>query len=164
MQKEIINIELLEVIEKDARLTNEQIAVMLDKDEGDISKIIGEYTENGIILGYKALIDWDKTSREYVNAVIELKVTPQPDRGFDRVAERIYNFPEVQSLYLMSGSYDLLVILEGKTMREVALFVAQKLAPIQGVVSTATHFVLRKYKDKGVIYGPAIIDERGNCL
>ena len=164
MQKENINIELLEIIEKDARLTNEQIAVMLDKDTGDISKIIEEYTENGVILGYKALVDWDKTSREYVNAVIELKVTPQPDRGFDRVAERIYNYPEVQSLYLMSGSYDLLVILEGKTMREVALFVAQKLAPIQGVLSTATHFVLRKYKDKGVIYGPAIIDERGNCL
>ena len=164
MQKDNINIELLEIIEKDARLTNDQIAVMLDKDKGDINKIIEEYVENGVILGYKALVDWDKTSREYVNAVIELKVTPQPDRGFDRVAERIYNYPEVQSLYLMSGSYDLLVILEGKTMREVALFVAQKLAPIQGVLSTATHFVLRKYKDKGVIYGPAIIDERGNCL
>ena len=162
--KENINLELLEIIEKDARLTNEQIAVMLDKDKGDIHKIIEEYTENGVILGYKALIDWDKTSREYVNAVIELKVTPAPDRGFDKAAERIYNYPEVQSLYLMSGSYDLLVILEGKTMREVALFVAQKLAPIQGVISTATHFVLRKYKDKGVIYGPAIIDERGNCL
>ncbi len=164
MMKDNINIELLEVIEKNARLTNEQIAVMLDKDVGDIHNIIEEYTENGVILGYKALIDWDKTSREYVNAVIELKVTPQPDRGFDKVAERIYNYPEVQSLYLMSGSYDLLVILEGKTMREVALFVAQKLAPIEGVLSTATHFVLRKYKDKGVIYGPAIIDERGNCL
>ncbi len=164
MQKDNINLELLEMIEKDARLTNDQIAVMLDKEKGDISKIIEEYTENGIILGYKALIDWDKTSREYVNAVIELKVTPQPDRGFDKVAERIYNYPEVQSLYLMSGSYDLLVILEGKTMREVALFVAQKLAPISGVLSTATHFVLRKYKDKGVVYGPAIIDERGNCL
>lgn len=164
MTKDNINIELLEVIEKDARLTNEQIAVMLDKETGDISKIIEEYVENGIILGYKALIDWDKTSREYVNAVIELKVTPQPDRGFDKAAERIYNYPEVQSLYLMSGSYDLLVMLEGKTMREVALFVAQKLAPIDGVISTATHFVLRKYKDKGVIYGPATIDERGNCL
>ena len=164
MTKDNINIELLEIIEKDARLTNEQIAVMLDKETGDISKIIEEYVENGIVLGYKALIDWDKTSREYVNAVIELKVTPQPDRGFDKAAERIYNYPEVQSLYLMSGSYDLLVMLEGKTMREVALFVAQKLAPIDGVISTATHFVLRKYKDKGVIYGPATIDERGNCL
>lgn len=164
MIKENINNELLEIIEKDARLTNEQIAVMLDKDVGDIKNIISEYTENGIILGYKALIDWDKTAREYVNAVIELKVTPQRDKGFDLVAERICNYPEVQSLYLMSGSYDLLVILEGKTMREVALFVAQKLAPLDGVLSTATHFVLRKYKDKAVIYGPAIIDERGNCL
>ena len=164
MTKENINTELLEIIEKDARLTNEQIAVMLEKDVGDINKIIGEYTENGIILGYKALIDWDKTAREYVNAVIELKVTPQRDKGFDIVADRIYNYPEVQSLYLMSGSYDLMVILEGKTMREVALFVAQKLASIDGVLSTATHFVLRKYKDKGVVYGPAIVDERGNCL
>lgn len=164
MNKENVNKELLEMIEKDAKLTNEQIAVMLDKEVGDIRKIIEEYTENGIILGYKALIDWDKTSREYVNAVIELKVTPQRDLGFDKVAERISNYPEVQSLYLMSGSYDLLVILEGKTMREVALFVAQKLAQIDGVLSTATHFVLRKYKDKGVNYGPAIIDERGNCL
>lgn len=156
--------ELLEIIEKDARLTNEQIAVMLDKEEADIKNIIEEYTENGIILGYKALIDWDKTEREYVNAVIELKVTPQRDRGFDKVAERIYGYPEVESMYLMSGAYDLLVILEGKTMREVALFVAQKLAPIEGVLSTATHFVLRKYKDKGVIYGPSIVDERGNCI
>ena len=164
MEKDIINNELLEIIEKDARLTNEQIAIMLDKDVGDIKKIIGEYTENGIILGYKALIDWDKTAREYVNAVIELKITPQRDIGFDKVAERIYNYPEVQSLYLMSGAYDLLVILEGKTMREVALFVAQKLAPVEGVLSTATHLVLRKHKDKCVIYGPAIIDERGNCL
>ncbi len=164
MTKNTVNTELLEIIEKDARLTNEQIAVMLDKEEGDIKDIIEQYTENGIILGYKALIDWDKTAREYVNAVIELKVTPQRDKGFDIVADRIYNYPEVQSLYLMSGSYDLLVILEGKTMREVALFVAQKLASIDGVLSTATHFVLRKYKDKGVIYGPAIIDERGNCL
>ncbi len=164
MIKDTVNVELLEIIEKDARLTNEQIAVMLEKDEGDIKKIIGEYTESGIILGYKALIDWDKTAREYVNAVIELKVTPKRDKGFDIVADKIYNYPEVQSLYLMSGSYDLMVILEGKTMREVALFVAQKLASIDGVLSTATHFVLRKYKDKGVVYGPAIIDERGNCL
>ena len=164
MIKDNINNELLEIIEKDARLTNEQIAVMLDKEVGEINDIISEYTENGIILGYKALIDWDKTTREYVNAVIELKVTPARDKGFDMVADRICNYPEVQSLYLMSGSYDLLVILEGKTMREVALFVAQKLAPLDGVISTATHFVLRKYKDKSVIYGPATIDERGNCL
>ena len=156
--------KILKLLENDATLTAKQLSVMFEKEEGDIKNSIEKYEKDGVILGYKALIDWDKTAREYVNAVIELKVTPQPDRGFDRVAERIYNFPEVESLYLMSGSYDLLVILEGKTMRDVALFVAQKLAPIQGVLSTATHFVLRKYKDKGVIYGPAIVDERGNCL
>jgi DNA-binding Lrp family transcriptional regulator len=97
-----------------------------------------------------------------VTALIEVKITPQRDRGFDRVAEVIYNYPEVQSLYLMSGAYDLCVLIEGKTMREVAYFVAQKLATIDDVISTATHFVLRKYKDKGVTYGIVEVDERGN--
>lgn len=156
--------ELLEVLENDSRITPEQLAVMFNKEEGDIRKLIAEYEKNGVIVGYKTLIDWDKTDREYVSAMIELKVTPQRDRGFDKVAEKIYNYPEVQSVYLMSGSYDLAVLIEGKTMREVAYFVAQKLAPLEYIISTATHFVLRKYKDKGVIYGPAEIDERGNCL
>ncbi len=155
--------KLLEVLEGDGRLTAKQIAMMLSKEEGDIKKIIKEYEDEGIILGYKAIIDWDKTDREYATALIELKVTPQYNRGFDAIAERIYNYPEVQSMYLMSGSYDLCVILEGKTIREVALFVAQRLAPLEAVQSTATHFVLRKYKDKGVIYGPVNFDERGNC-
>ena len=100
--------------------------------------------------------------REYVTALIEVKLTPQKDRGFDKVAEKIYNYPEVKSLYLMSGAYDLAVFIEGKTMKEVAYFVAQKLAPIDSVVSTATHFVLRKYKDNGVIYGGIEEDLRGN--
>ena len=164
MEKDIINNELLEIIEKDARLTNEQIAIMLDKDVGDIKKIIGEYTENGIILGYKALIDWDKTDREYVSAIIELKVAPQRDRGFDRIAEKIYNYPEVQSVHLMSGGYDLMLMIEGRTMKEVAYFVAYKLAPIEDVVSTATHFVLKKYKDKGVIYKAPEKDERESLM
>ncbi len=155
--------KLLEILENDGRLSAKQIAMMLEKEEGDIKKIIDEYEKNGIILGYKAIVDWDKTDREYATALIELKVTPQYNRGFDAIAERIYNYPEVQSVYLMSGSYDLCVILEGKTIREVALFVAQRLAPLEAVLSTATHFVLRKYKDKGVIYGPANFDERGNC-
>jgi DNA-binding Lrp family transcriptional regulator len=108
------------------------------------------------------MIDGDKTDREYVSALIEVKITPQRDRGFDRVAEQIYNHPEVQSLYLMSsGGFDLCVLIEGKTMKEVAYFVAQKLATIDGVISTATHFVLRKYKDKGVVYGAPEVDERG---
>ncbi len=158
-----MNNKVLELLEKDGRLSAKQIAMMLSKEEGDIKKIIDEYEKEGIILGYKAIVDWDKTDREYATALIELKVTPQYNRGFDAIAERIYNYPEVQSVYLMSGAYDLAVILEGKTIREVALFVAQRLAPLEAVLSTATHFVLRKYKDKGVIYGPANFDERGNC-
>ena len=154
--------KILSLLENDATLTPEQLAVMCQKEEGDIKKMIAAYEENGVILGYKTLIDWDKTDREYVSALIEVKITPQRDRGFDRVAERIYNYPEVQSLYLMSGGYDLAVLIEGKTMKEVAYFVAQKLATIEDVISTATHFVLRKYKDKGVIYGVVEVDERGN--
>ena len=158
-----MNNKVLELLEKDGRLSAKQIAMMLSKEEGDIKKIIEDYEKEGVILGYKAIVDWDKTDREYATALIELKVTPQYNRGFDAIAERIYNYPEVQSVYLMSGAYDLAVILEGKTIREVALFVAQRLAPLEAVLSTATHFVLRKYKDKGVIYGPANFDERGNC-
>ena len=155
--------KILEMLEADGRLTAKQIALMLDKEEGEIRDMIQKFEADGVILGYKAIVDWDKTDREYATALIELKVTPQYNRGFDASAERIYNYPEVQSVYLMSGAYDLCVILEGKTIREVALFVAQRLAPLEAVLSTATHFVLRKYKDKGVIYGPANFDERGNC-
>ena len=155
--------KILEMLEADGRLTAKQIALMMDKEEGEIRDMIQKFEADGVILGYKAIVDWDKTDREYATALIELKVTPQYNRGFDAIAERIYNYPEVQSVYLMSGAYDLCVILEGKTIREVALFVAQRLAPLEAVLSTATHFVLRKYKDKGVIYGPANFDERGNC-
>ena len=156
--------KLLKLLEDDATLTIEQLAVMLEKEKGDIKKMIQTYEKNGVILGYKTLIDWDKTDREYVSALIEVKMMPQRDRGFDRVAEKIYNYPEVQSLYLMSGGFDLAVIIEGKTMKEVAYFVAQKLATLEFVTATATHFVLRKYKDKGVIYGAEETDERGNLL
>ena len=154
---------ILKLLEDNATLTPEQLAVMCGKETGDIKKLIESYEKEGVIVGYKTLIDWDKTERECVSAFIEIKITPQRDRGFDHVAEKIYNYPEVQSLYLMSGGFDLCVLIEGKTMKEVAYFVAQKLATIDEVVSTATHFVLRKYKDKGVIYGPQEIDERGNC-
>ena len=122
--------ELLKLLEKDARLTPEMLAAMLDKEVGDVRTMIDGYEKNGTIVGYNALIDWEKTDREYVTALIELKITPQRDLGFDRVAERIYNYNEVQSLYLMSGGFDLCVVIEGKTMREVALFVAEKLAPM----------------------------------
>ena len=152
---------ILKLLEENATLTHEQLALMCNKETGDIKRMIEDYEQEGVILGYKTMIDWDKTDREYVSALIEVKITPQRDRGFDRVAEKIYNYPEVQSLYLMSGGFDLCVLIEGKTMKEVAYFVAQKLATIEDVISTATHFVLRKYKDKGVIYGAPEIDERG---
>ncbi len=154
-------IEVLKLLEDNSRLTPEQIAVMCNKEVGDVRDMMRKYEEDGVILGYKTLIDWDKTDLEKVDALIEIKIVPQIDRGYDKVAEKIYQYPEVKSLYLMSGSYDLCVMLEGKTMREVAYFVYQKLAPIKDVTSTATHFVMRKYKDKGVIYGPAVVDERG---
>ena len=143
--------ELLKIVENNCRLTDAQIAMMLEKDEGDIKAMIEKYEAEKVILGYKAIIDWDKTDRESVTALIEVKITPQRDRGFDRVAEKIYNYPEVESLYLMSGGFDLAVLIEGKTMKEVAYFVAMKLAPIEDVISTATHFVLKKYKIEGVI-------------
>ena len=156
--------KVLELLEEDARLSKEQIAVMCDNTVEEVEAIIRAAEESGIIVGYQSLIDWDKTDREYVSAIIELKITPQSGRGFDRVAERIYNFPEVKSVYLMSGSFDLALIIEGRTMKEVAYFVARRLAPLEDVTGTSTHFLLRKYKNNGVIYGPAVIDERGNCL
>ncbi len=156
--------KILNLLEEDARLTKEQIAVMCDATVEEVNDIITQAEANGVIVGYQSLIDWDKTDREYVSAIIELKITPQSGRGFDRVAERIYNFPEVKSVYLVSGSFDLALIIEGRTMKEVAYFVARRLAPLDDVTATATHFLLRKYKNNGVIYGPAVIDERGNCL
>lgn len=153
--------KLLTLLENDATLTPEQLARMLDKEVGDIKKMILDYEKNGVILGRKTLIDWDKTSREYVTAIIEVKTSPQPERGFDRIAEKIYNYPEVESLYLISGGFDFAIILEGKTLREIALFVAEKLSPIEHIQTTSTHFVLRRYKDKGVIYGSTLAhDER----
>ena len=156
--------KLLKLLEKDAHLSPRDLAVMCEKEEGDIKKMIEDFEKRGVILGYTTVIDWDKTDTEYVNALIELKVTPRVGSGYDEIAERIYNYPEVESVYLMSGGFDLAVMLRGKTMREVAIFVAAKLATIEDVTSTATHFVLRKYKDHNVIFGGAPVDERGNIL
>jgi DNA-binding Lrp family transcriptional regulator len=153
--------ELLKLLENDARLTPEALAMMLDKEVGDIRTMIDEYERDGVIVGYHTMIDWDKTDREYVTAMIEIKITPQRGRGYDHIAQKIYNYPEVETLYLMSGGFDLAVIIKGRTMREVAYFVAQKLATLEDVVSTATHFVLRKYKDNNVVYGAVPTDERG---
>ena len=155
--------EILALLERDSRYSAAQIANMLGREEADVRAAIAEMEKNGTILGYKTIVDWDRTEREYVSAIIEIKITPQKERGFDRIAERIYNYPEVQSVYLISGSYDLTVTIEGRTMREVAFFVSGKLAPIEGVISTATHFVLRKYKDRGVIFEIPKQDDRENC-
>ena len=156
-----MNMKLLKLLNKNARHSLEDLAVMLGSTTEEVAKDLEALEKEGVIRGYKTVIDWERLDNAYVSALIEVKITPQRDRGFDRVAEKIYSYPEVQSLYLMSGGYDLCVLIEGKTMKEVAYFVAQKLAPIEYVISTATHFVLRKYKDKGVIYGAEQVDERG---
>lgn len=145
-------IEILKLLEKDCTLTPEQMAAMLDVTADAVRKTVRELEERGVILGYKAVIDWEKTGAETVTALIDVKVTPQRGEGFDRVAERIYQFEEVESLYLMSGGYDLSVLITGRTMREVALFVAQKLAPLEAVTGTATHFLLKKYKERGAVF------------
>ncbi|MBQ9735591.1 MAG: Lrp/AsnC family transcriptional regulator [Clostridia bacterium] len=156
--------QFLKYLEKDAHLSAEELALMCEKEVGDVKRLIDEYEKSGIILGYTTVIDWDKTDSEYVGALIELKVTPKMGSGYDEIAEHIYNYPEVESVYLMSGGFDLAVTLRGKTMREVAVFVAQKLATLDAVTSTATHFILRRYKDHNVIFGSAPTDERGNIL
>lgn len=145
--------KLLEIIENDARLTPDKIAVMLDKSTDEIKALIKSLEADGTIRGYKALVDWDKTDKEWVTAFIELKVSPQADRGFEKIAEKIYSYPEVRDMHLMSGAFDFLVLVEGKTLKDVAWFVAEKLSTIDGVLSTSTHFILRKYKDMGVVFG-----------
>lgn len=146
--------KLLKLLETDCTLTIDQLSAMCDTTQEDIARRIDSLKEEGILLGYKAVVNWEKTAIESVEALIEVKVTPQRDKGFDRIAERIFQYDEVESCYLMSGGYDLTVILRGKTLREVALFVSQKLSPIDGVISTATHFILKKYKQNNVIFTP----------
>lgn len=153
--------KLLSLIEENARLTDDQLAAMLNRSVDDVQKDIREYEKSGVIKGYKALIDWEKADKDIITAFIEVKVTPQRDSGFEQVAERIMQFEEVDSVYLMSGGFDLAVTVTGKSFKEVALFVAERLSPLDNVLSTATHFLLRKYKDKGVLFGAEKPDERG---
>lgn len=145
--------EILEILEKNFRYTDEQIAVMAGKTVEEVREAIQDYEEKSIIAGYTTLINWENTGKEVVTALIQVKVTPQRGEGFDKVAERIYRYDQVQACYLMSsGGFDLTVIVEGKTMKEVATFVAQKLSVLDNVDGTATHFVLKKYKDHGTIF------------
>jgi len=152
--------EILEILEKNSKATAEQIAVMIGKPIDVVAAAIKKYEEDNVIVGYNTMINWDKTQKERVTALIEVKVTPQRGLGFDKIADRIYKYPEVTACYLMSGGFDLTVIIEGKTMKEVALFVSEKLAPLESVLSTSTHFVLKKYKDKGTIFEEKQTDRR----
>ena len=152
--------ELLTLIEKNSRIGLNELAALLDTTEINIANELSALEKEGIICGYHTLINWDKTSKEKVSALIEVKVTPQRGQGFDRIAERIYNYPEVQSVYLISGGYDLLVTLEEKTLKEIASFVSEKLSTLDSVLSTATHFILKKYKDHGTIFDNFKDDER----
>ena len=145
--------DILRILDKEqGKISRTKIAQMLGKDEKEVDEKIAELEKDNIIVGYKTIVNWDKTDRDMVTALIELRITPQRGEGFDKVAERIYKYPQVRSLYLMSGAYDLAVTIVGKSMKEVALFVAQKLAPMDSIISSATHFVLKKYKEEGIVF------------
>jgi len=147
--------KLLSLLEKNAQLTCAQLAMMLDRPEAEIAAEIKKLEAEGVICGYKAVIDWEKAGREYIQAFIDIKVSPKRDLGFEDIARKVMSFPEVESVYLMSGGYDLSVTISGKSFKDVALFVAHRLAPLDSVLSTATHFVLRRYKEGGVEFAIA---------
>ena len=152
--------ELLAVIEKNSRIGLKDLAVILGVEEIEVANELAALEAEGVICGYHTLVNWDKTSIEKVSALIEVRVTPQRGQGFDKIAERIYQYPEVTSVYLMSGGYDLMVILEGKSLRDVSSFVSDKLSTLDTVLSTATHFILKKYKDHGTAFAQKKEDER----
>ena len=151
---------ILTFLEKNSRIDLQELAVILGTDEATVANEIAKMEQEHIICGYHTLINWDNTSEEKVVALIEVKVTPQRGMGFDKIAERIYQYSEVNAVYLMSGAFDFTVFIEGKTMRQVAQFVSDKLAPLDSVLSTATHFVLKKYKDHGTVLCDEVQDER----
>ena len=145
--------EILNILDKEkGNVSRAKIAQMLGMEEKEVADKIEKMEKENVIVGYKTIVNRDKTDKDVVVALIELRITPQRGEGFDKVAERIYKYPQVKSLYLMSGAYDLAVTIEGKSMKEVALFVAQKLAPMDSIISTATHFVLKKYKEEEIVF------------
>ena len=152
---------ILNLLEKNSRLTAKEIAEQTGYDEKEVENTIKEMEKDRVICGYNTLINWDKTGRDYITALIEVKVTPQRGNGFDKVAERIYSFDEVKAVYLMSGGFDLCCMVSDKSFEEIALFVANRLSPLDGVMSTATHFILKKYKEQGVFFTEAPKDDRG---
>jgi len=154
---------ILKLIENDAKMSAEQIASSLGMEIEEVVAAIEEYEEKDVIAGYKTLIDWEKLGDDSVTALIEIKVVPQQGLGFERIAERMSQYDEVDSVYLMSGAYDIAVTVTGKSLREVACFVSDKIAPLEYVTSTATHFVLKKFKDKGVMYTNTQKDQERGC-
>ena len=152
--------KILAIMEKNSRIDIKDLAVLLGESEVAVANEIADMEKEHIICGYHTLINWDNTSEEKVAALIEVKVTPQRGMGFDKIAERIYQYSEVEAVYLMSGAYDFTVFIEGRTMRQIAQFVSDKLGPMESVLSTATHFVLKKYKDHGTIISEQVQDER----
>ena len=152
--------QILKAIEKNSRIDLKELSIMLGEEEIDVVNEIAAMEAEGVICGYHTLIDWEKTSIEKVSALIEVRVTPQRGQGFDTIAERIYKYPEVEAVYLISGGYDLLVTLEGKSLRDVSGFVSSKLSTLDTVISTATHFILKKYKDHGTIMTKKQEDQR----
>lgn len=152
--------QIFEILEQDARATPAEIATMVGMPVDEVERIIKQAEKDGTILKYKTVINWPKLGKEEVWALIEIKVTPQRDVGFDSIAERIYRFPQVHCAYLVSGTYDLALLVKGKTMQEVASFVSEKLAPLERVQSTVTHFLLKRYKDNGEILQPVKEIER----
>lgn len=152
--------QILAIIEKNSRIDLGELAILMGVPEIDVVNELQKMEEEGVICGYHTLIDWEKTSIDKVTALIEVRVTPQRGEGFDKIAERIYKYPEVTSLYLISGGYDLLITLEGKSIKEISGFVSDKLSPLESVLSTATHFILKKYKDHGTILSKKSKDER----
>lgn len=147
-----VKYEILEMLEKNARLTVDELAVQLHVDTATVAGIIEQAEKDKLILGYRTLVNWDKTNENAVTAMIEVKITPQNGQGFDRIAHRIYSFPQVKDCFLMSGGFDLMIIIEGKSLRDVANFVSEKVAQLDHVLSTATHFILKRYKANGTVY------------
>nr|WP_122012852.1 Lrp/AsnC family transcriptional regulator [Maliibacterium massiliense] len=155
-----LDMDILEILMEDARTTPEQIAVMLGEEPQHIKETIARMEQEGVIIKYRALLNWEKLDTDLVEAWIEVRVTPQMDAGFDAIAEKIYRYPEVKALYLMSGPFDLMVRVEGHNLKNVAMFVSQKLSLIEGVQSTATHFLLKRYKSDGVVLEKKSTDRR----
>lgn len=155
------NKKILHLLSENARYSNSDIAVMLGLEESEVEKKIAEMEAQGIIRKYKTVVDWERLDHAYVSALIEIKVTPQPDLGFEKIADTVMKYDEVETVYLMSGGYDLCVIVTGRTFQEVAMFVAKELAPMPSVISTATHFVLRRYKENNVDLFDSTADDRG---